>query len=62
MEINEESTSKVNNITTFGWGNAIKDAELQIVQCRSRIKSLRSVIAVCERRIQEGEPWPGSVK
>jgi hypothetical protein len=42
-----------------GWARAARDARRQIEAAKARIVSLQRSLKICEKKLKEGEPWPG---
>jgi|HubBroStandDraft_4_1064222.scaffolds.fasta_scaffold19107_3 hypothetical protein len=45
-----------------GWEAAIADAEQQALEAEQRAIRLKAVASVLKRKLEAGEPWPGSQK
>ena len=56
--MSSEKRTKIQD--SVGWATAARDARLQIEQAKARISSLKQSVKICERKLREGEPWPGT--
>ena len=46
----------------LSWPQAIETARFKIERHKRRIRALRKAINLFEKKIEIGEPWPGSEK
>ena len=46
----------------LNWSQTIETARLKIERHKRRIRALRKAIKIFEKKIEIGEPWPGSEK
>ena len=44
----------------IGWQSALHIAEREILRSQNRLRSLRNSVRIIKRKIEHGEPWPGS--
>jgi hypothetical protein len=42
-----------------GWEGALAEAKGQLFQANLRRNQLREAIGIIEKKIEDGEPWPG---
>lgn len=59
MRISTDSSVNLHN-SREGWKRAITDAEAEIARARGRIYKLRESIRIFKKKLEAGEPWPGS--
>ncbi len=60
MSVNRKDKFYDKNLN--GWESAIYEANRQIREAKNRINSLEKSVNVFRRKIESGEPWPGSEK
>lgn len=53
--ISQDKLSK----TRQGWDLAVRDAEIEVEKARVSLGELEAALAVCKRRRDAGEPFPG---
>lgn len=43
------------------WGDALHDAQKQLVEAKKRVRELMRAVRACEQMVRDGEPFPGDV-
>ncbi len=43
---------------SLGWEGALRDARAMLFQANLKRNQLKEAIAIIEKKIEEGEPWP----
>ena len=45
---------------SLGWKGALRDARAMLFQANLKRNQLKEAIEIIEKKIEEGEPWPGT--
>jgi len=53
------SSEKTKKDKNSGWTVAVRDARRQIEEAKARIVHLERSVVIFERKLKDGEPWPG---
>jgi hypothetical protein len=62
LNMNKNKSNKIIKILdkqVKGWRKALGEAQAQMSQSKMRTRQLKEAVRLIEKKIENGEPWPG---